>query len=140
MVGMIANVVNTFDVDFIMPVSAIDENMKRAHNRDALLETKFWFKIPRATEADQIRLNELKQTNFVKSNTSKDRAAETEEEEKERIKELYIWQILEGDASVGMPIGLIQMFEEFMKVKGWSAEKIEETMKFIRFLAMRSRG
>ena len=47
---------------------------------------------------------------------------------------------MEGDASVGMPIGLMQLFEECMNVKGWKADKIEETMKFIRFLAMRARG
>lgn len=44
-VGMIANVVNTFDVDFILPVSLVDENMKRAHDRNGLLDTKFWWKI-----------------------------------------------------------------------------------------------
>ncbi len=27
-----------------------------------------------------------------------------------------------------------------MNVRGWSAEKIEETMRFIRFLAKRARG
>jgi len=37
MVGMIANIVNTFDLDFVMPVSKIDENMERAHLRDGLL-------------------------------------------------------------------------------------------------------
>ena len=31
MVGMIANIVNQFDLDFIIPVSLVDENMKRAH-------------------------------------------------------------------------------------------------------------
>ena len=45
-VGMIANVINTFETDFILPVSLVDENMKRAHNRDGLLETKFWWKMP----------------------------------------------------------------------------------------------
>ena len=36
-VGLIANVVNTFDLDFILPISLVDENMKRAHDRDGLL-------------------------------------------------------------------------------------------------------
>jgi glutamate--cysteine ligase catalytic subunit len=35
--GMINNVVNHFDLDFIMPISKIDENMERAHYKDALL-------------------------------------------------------------------------------------------------------
>lgn len=45
-VGMIANIVSTFDLDFILPVSLIDENMKRAHNRGGLINTKFWWKMP----------------------------------------------------------------------------------------------
>jgi glutamate--cysteine ligase catalytic subunit len=36
--GMIANLVNNFDVDFIMPISKVDQNMDRAHKRDGLLE------------------------------------------------------------------------------------------------------
>ena len=49
-VGMIANVINTFNLDFVLPVSLIDENMKRAHDRDGLLSTKFWWKIPASSE------------------------------------------------------------------------------------------
>ena len=49
--GMIANVVNMFDLDFILPVSLVDENMKRAHNRNGLLETKFWWKVPQGPDA-----------------------------------------------------------------------------------------
>ena len=30
-VAMLANLVNTFDLDFILPLTSIDENMKRAH-------------------------------------------------------------------------------------------------------------
>ena len=52
MVGMIANIINTFDIDFIIPVSLVDENMKRAHERDALLEQKFWFKVPKPEDSE----------------------------------------------------------------------------------------
>ena len=30
-VAMLANIVNTFDLDFILPLTLVDENMKRAH-------------------------------------------------------------------------------------------------------------
>ncbi len=71
MVGMIANVVNSFDVDFIIPVSLIDENMQKAHLKDALTEQKFWFKVPRTEDSDKIRLNEIKTTDFLRSTTNK---------------------------------------------------------------------
>ena len=35
--GLLVNVINHFDVDFIMPVTKVDENMLRAHKRDAIL-------------------------------------------------------------------------------------------------------
>jgi glutamate--cysteine ligase catalytic subunit len=38
MVGMIANLVNAFDLDFIIPISKVDDNMERAHARNGLLE------------------------------------------------------------------------------------------------------
>jgi glutamate--cysteine ligase catalytic subunit len=37
LLGLITNVLNHFDVDFMMPISKIDENMERAHKRDGLL-------------------------------------------------------------------------------------------------------
>ena len=42
--GMIHNVINNLNVNFIMPISKIDENMERAHNVDAVLKEKFWFR------------------------------------------------------------------------------------------------
>ena len=44
LLGMIVNICNHYNLDFIMPVSMIDENMERAHKRDAILNEKFWFK------------------------------------------------------------------------------------------------
>lgn len=38
LLGLIINVINNFDVDFIMPISMVDINMDRAHARDGLLE------------------------------------------------------------------------------------------------------
>lgn len=45
LLGMIVNISNHFDIDFIQPITKIDENMDRAHLRDAILTQKFWFKV-----------------------------------------------------------------------------------------------
>jgi glutamate--cysteine ligase catalytic subunit len=45
LLGLITNVCNFLNVNFIMPISLVDENMKRAHYNDALLKTKFWFNL-----------------------------------------------------------------------------------------------
>ena len=33
-----------FGLDFYLPLSKVDENMKRAHRRNAILEQKFFFR------------------------------------------------------------------------------------------------
>jgi len=38
LLGMIVNISNHFDVDFIMPISKIDENMDRAHLVDSVFK------------------------------------------------------------------------------------------------------
>ena len=37
LLGLIVNVINHFDVNFIIPVSKVDQNMDRAHKRDGIL-------------------------------------------------------------------------------------------------------
>lgn len=41
--GLIVNLINHFDVNFILPISMVDDNMDRAHKRGGLLNQKFWF-------------------------------------------------------------------------------------------------
>ena len=43
LVGLLTNIVNHFDVNFIIPITLSDINMQRAHKRDGLLTEKFWF-------------------------------------------------------------------------------------------------
>jgi len=45
MVGLIASVLNNFSVDFTLPISLVDINFERAHNRDALLKDKFFWRV-----------------------------------------------------------------------------------------------
>ena len=71
MVGMIANIINTFDVDFIIPITLVDENMRRAHCRDAVSQTKFWWKVPLDDQVGKpTRENNNEQTEFLRSNVN----------------------------------------------------------------------
>ena len=76
MVGMIANLINDFDLDFIIPITLVDENMKRAHMRNALVEQKFWFKTsiyPDGDENSDYQHNDLEKTDFVRSKVEGER-------------------------------------------------------------------
>jgi len=73
MVGMIANLSNEFDLDFIIPISLVDENMKRAHQQDALLETKFWFKTDVLPKSGNFTNSDLQDTEFLQSDKTYNR-------------------------------------------------------------------
>ena len=66
-ISLIANVINTFDLDFILPISLVDENMKRAHNRNGLLNTKFWWKVPTSETSQEIKVASLQENKFLRS-------------------------------------------------------------------------
>ena len=66
---MIVNVINHFDIDFLMPISKIDENMERAHKRNAVLTEKFWFRIDIVSDSksSSYKSNTLKDTDYLYS-------------------------------------------------------------------------
>ena len=41
---LLSRVVLFFDLSLYIPISLVDENMRRAHGRDALHESKFYFR------------------------------------------------------------------------------------------------
>lgn len=74
-VGMLANVLNYFDVDFVLPITLVDENFKRAHLRDGLLTQKFWWKMNaiKRDESGKPRKASLEENGFVKARADLDR-------------------------------------------------------------------
>jgi glutamate--cysteine ligase catalytic subunit len=69
-VGMVVNLINDFDVNFLMPISLNDENMDRAHKRDGLINQKFWVRknIIKQGSTDY-KTNTLEQSNWTKSSS-----------------------------------------------------------------------
>ena len=43
-VVLLTRAILSFDLNFYIPLSKVDENMRRGHKRDAVLEGKFWFR------------------------------------------------------------------------------------------------
>lgn len=41
---LLTRVVLTYKLNFLIPISKVDENMQRAQKRDAVLNQKFWFR------------------------------------------------------------------------------------------------
>jgi len=43
-VVLVSRVILAFDLNLYLPLTKVDENMRRAHNRDAVLQQRFWFR------------------------------------------------------------------------------------------------
>jgi glutamate--cysteine ligase catalytic subunit len=107
LMGLITNVINHFNVDFIMPVTLVDENMARAHKRDAILNEKFWWKVTQR-KMDDYTENCLHESNFLKS-TKKD------EQIPFKYEELYVHEIISGKQSIGY-IGIVDIIRKFLEI------------------------
>lgn len=69
-VAMMANLVNTFDLDLIIPMSRLDENMKQAYLKDAITQGRFWWKVPKPELANITRISDVEESDYLKSNTT----------------------------------------------------------------------
>ncbi len=57
-----------------------------------------------------------------------------------RYQELYIWQIFNGDESIGFDQGLLGLCDQYMALKQWPQDKVEQIRVYLRFLADRATG
>ncbi len=69
LLGMIVNLSNHYDVDFIMPISKIDDNMDRAHSRDGVINQKFWFKTNILHNKESYRDSKLQESDYLLSHS-----------------------------------------------------------------------
>ena len=124
-VGLLVNIINEFDLNFLMPISKCDENMERAHNRDAVLKEKFWFR-SNILGSENYETNTLQETDFTSSNKLGS--------EKADLHLLSIEEILEGKPSINYK-GILPLIEEYMDLKCYKEEhkhKIREYLNFVR--------
>ena len=103
--GLITNVINHFNVDFIMPVTLVDENMARAHKRDAILHEKFWWKVTQRKMEDYTE-NCLQESDFLKS-------SKKDEQIPFKYEELHVHEIIGGKPEIGY-IGIIDIIRKFL--------------------------
>ena len=134
--GLLVNFINESSLDFVLPISKVDEGMLRCQDQDAIIKQKFWFRVDLFDDQKDYMKNQLVETNFLKSSDT------TRSPEQRIVKELYIWQILEGDPTVHPTFtkGLTKLFQEYMTIKQWPQEQIKETNTYLDFLTKRARG
>ena len=132
LLGLITNVINHFDVDFIIPITLSDENMKRAHYRDAILTEKFWFNVNCVTDPQAYTKSSLQESNYTKSSTA-------EKEHVPKYEELYIHEIFCGKPDSNF-MGINAMIRDFMKVQNWDKIYVDQFENILGFIQARAKG
>lgn len=56
---LLAKVIVKTHLDWYLPISKVEINMKRAHSRDAINVEKFWFKIPQSGAVLELSMDEI---------------------------------------------------------------------------------
>ena len=99
--AMVYNILNHFDINFMMPISLIDENMDTAHRKDAYFKEKFWFRTNILPTGKCYKYNTLSETDYTLSNKFSN--GENHENsngccfnDDETYHKLYLREILEG--------------------------------------------
>lgn len=130
MTGLLTNICNHLDVNFLMPISMVDANMERAHKRDALLKEKFWFNT-RCFDPSK-PMSELLKHHGLRSSESSTLGKEP------KYEELYIHEILLGTGDE-FP-GLLSIIKTFLASQKYQAELNEQFDHILDFVLARSRG
>lgn len=131
MMSMIVNVCNQFNVDFITPISKVDENFDRAEKMNAAVEGKFWFKVHKNKE---YKLNILKESDFQKS--------DNEDEVESEYRELRLSEIFGGyqsDDGYSFP-GLCNLIRKLNDCKEISKENQLKICSYMCYMCQRMKG
>lgn len=140
-VVLLTRVILSYNLNFVIPISKVDENMKRAQRRDALRTEKFWFRRDCAikksntdTEGDPLFMNgnaayETKCNGTKNNNNNKGEQNTTEEE----YVELSIHEIINGKEGVfpGLAL-LISRYLVSMDVDADTHCTIQQYLKLIQ--------
>ncbi len=131
LVGLLVKLLTKFDVNFMIPISLGDENMERAHTRDAIHRVKFYFRKNIVDEADYSK-NALEKTGFLASSLERPPT-------KEEVEEMTLAEILTGKPVSGYK-GIFPLLEEIISAEPGSEANKEKVRDYLRFLEGRARG
>jgi len=113
-VVLITRVILSFGYNLLIPISKVDENMKRAQKRDAVVEQKFFFRtnITTACKADH---------------------------KPPVVVEMTIDQIINGDSSLNYP-GLLPLVHEFLRDQEISTSTMCTLSNYWKLIKLRASG
>ena len=121
------------EINFIIPISKVDENFKRAYKKDAINKEKFWWRIDCFKDEKLLEINCINCVRFRKEFKRDENL--TYEKDQNNIKELTINEIFNGCEKYNYP-GLIVYFKKIMNFMF----KTNNMNNYIDFIEKRAKG
>lgn len=117
-----------YDINFIMPITLVDENFNRAYQNDAINKKKFYWRINGIKNTDFVKFDPNEK--FKKYEENNRPQLSLEDDLKNNIKELTINEIINGSEEYNYP-GIASVVMNALK-NNFHSEKLIEYIKFIK--------
>ena len=121
------------EINFIIPISKVDENFKRAYKKDAINKEKFWWRIDCFKDEKLLEINCINCVRFRKEFKRDENL--TYEKDQNNIKELTINEIFNGCEKYNYP-GLIVYYKKIMNFMF----KTNKMNNYVDFIEKRAKG
>jgi len=128
-VVLLARTILAFDLDLVLPISKVDENMERAHARDAVLTEKFFFARVLAPRTGRTPLARPYSANGGRRSKIRHNC---------EYEEMTIAEILNGKGD-GFP-GLLSLVQAYVDSAGCDAPTRLAIDEYFQLIAMRADG
>ena len=121
------------EINFIIPISKVDENFRRAYKKDAINKEKFWWRIDCFKDEKLLEINCINCVRFRKEFKRDENL--TYEKDQNNIKELTINEIFNGCEKYNYP-GLIVYYKKIMNFMF----KTNKMNNYVDFIEKRAKG
>lgn len=130
-VVLLTRVILSYQLDFLIPISKVDENMQKAQKRDAVNREKFWFKKrPTQKQAQEHLADQLGRANGT---TAADGVSEDEYEL------MTVDEIINGKKDASFP-GLIPLIHSYLGSMDVDADTHCTIQQYMRLIQKRASG
>lgn len=132
---LLTRTIRSFNVNFYIPITKVDENMRRAHDRGAALNQRFYFRkvIHKGQEQKTVPKGEL--TGFAAAYDSE--AAAAEDNTQNYYEEMSINQIINGDENFA---GLMPLVRQYVASINVDLETRVVIDKYLDLVSKRASG
>lgn len=128
---LLTRVILSYNLNFYIPISKVDENMRIAHHRDGILTEKFWF-----------RTDIFRDPSFYSSNSNRQDQAPRSPSPPPRegtYKLLTIDEIINGSKENDFP-GLIPIIRQYLQNVNVDIDTMCELGKYLSLVSKRASG